>query len=190
MSRFEIHSTPLEGVKVLRRQPLTDARGFFERMYCANELQAAGLHTPLAQINRARTGAAGTIRGLHFQHPPSGEVKLVSCLTGQIFDVAVDLRPHSPTFLKWFGMALTADDPTSLVIPVGCAHGYQSLSTNSEILYFVNNPYDPAAEDGLHPLDPVLGIAWPMAATGLSDRDSRRPYIDKSTYVGVPEVGP
>lgn len=189
MSRFEIHDTPLAGVKMLRRKPLTDARGFFERMYCADELRAAGLMIPLAQINRARTDTLGTIRGLHYQHPPNGEAKLVSCLAGKIFDVAIDLRRHSPTFLQWFGLELTAEDPTSLLIPVGCAHGYQTLSAHSEVLYFVNNPYNPAAEDGLHPLDPALGIAWPVPAIGLSDRDSHRAFIDAPTFVGVSECG-
>lgn len=177
MNRFTITDTPLSGLKVIERQCLGDARGFLSRLFCADELAAAGWTKPIAQINQTYTAKAGTIRGMHFQHPPYAEMKLVSCLQGELFDVAVDLRTDSPTFLKWSGVLLSADNHCALLIPEGFAHGFQTLTDDVELLYCHSVPYTPAAEAGLHPHDPALAITWPLPVAELSARDSRHPLV-------------
>ncbi len=177
MNRFTITDTPLSGLKVIERQCLGDNRGFLSRLFCAEELAAAGWDRPIAQLNHTFTAKAGTIRGMHFQQPPYAEMKLVSCLKGEVFDVAVDLRADSPTFLKWYGAKLSAENRCALLIPEGFAHGFQTLTDNAELLYCHSAPYTPSAEAGLSPLDPALAISWPLAVTELSTRDSRHPLI-------------
>ena len=118
-ARFRFEPTPLAGVWLVQRQPIADARGFFARLYCAEEFAAIGLAEPPVQINHSYSRHAGTVRGLHFQHPPHPETKIVSCPAGRIFDVAVDLRRGSPTFLQWFGAELSAENQRSLVVPPG-----------------------------------------------------------------------
>lgn len=183
--RFDFLVTPIAGVWQVRRKPIMDARGFFARAYCADEFQAIGLMQPIVQINHSYSRAAGTVRGLHFQHPPHHETKIVSCPVGRIYDVAVDLRQGSPTYLQAFGAELSAENRMSLVIPPGCAHGFQALCDDAETQYYVTSPYHGAAEDGLNPLDPILAIRWPLAVTELSDRDAQRTLIDPVTYAGI-----
>lgn len=183
--RFEFHPTPLAGVWRVARKPIRDARGFFARLYCAEEFRAIGLDLPIAQINHSHSRQAGTVRGLHFQHPPHHETKIVSCPVGAIFDVAVDLRRGSPTFLQWYGAELSAANQQSLVIPPGFAHGFQTLSTDAETIYFVTAPYSGAAEDGVHPFDPAVGIVWPVPPTEVSERDAKRAMLDRGSYGGV-----
>jgi dTDP-4-dehydrorhamnose 3,5-epimerase len=184
-ARFAFESTPLSGVWLVRRQPIADTRGFFARMYCAEEFAAIGLTAPLAQINHSFSRQAGTVRGLHFQHPPHHETKIVSCPAGRIFDVAVDLRRGSPTFLQWFGAELSAENQCSLVVPPGFAHGFQTLCEDSQTLYAVTAPYSGAAEDGVNPFDPAVGVAWPLAAREVSPRDAQRAAIDRAVYAGI-----
>ncbi|WP_367848648.1 dTDP-4-dehydrorhamnose 3,5-epimerase [Rhodoferax sp. WC2427] len=186
--RFHFQPTPLAGLWLAQRQPIRDARGFFARFYCAQEFAAIGVVQPLAQINHSFSHQPGTLRGLHFQHPPHAETKVVSCLSGRIFDVAVDLRSGSPTFLQWFGVELSAQAQNSLVIPPGFAHGFQTLEPDSEILYLVTTAYSAEFEDGLHPLDPALAIDWPLPVAEISARDAQRPLLDVATYAGVPHV--
>lgn len=178
MSRFTIGATPLEGLKTVARQALGDERGFLARLFCAEGLAAAGWDGPIAQINHTRTAARGTVRGLHAQHHPHFEIKLVSCLRGEVFDVAVDLRPDSPTFLRWHGEILSAANQRALLIPRGFAHGFQALSDDVELLYCHSSPYVPGAEFGLHPQDPRLAIAWQLPVAGLSARDAAHAYVD------------
>ena len=182
--RFRAVSTPLEGLTLLERLPLKDGRGFFERMYCAQELAVLGFNKPIAQINRSLTHHKGVVRGLHFQYPPHSEIKVVSCLKGQVFDVAVDLRRNSPTFLHWHGEFLSESNERSLLIPEGFAHGFQAMSDNCEITYFVSAPYQAAAEGGVNPVDPIIGIIWPLPSSGMSEKDAMRPYLDRS-FVGL-----
>jgi dTDP-4-dehydrorhamnose 3,5-epimerase len=184
MARFHCTPTPIDGVIVVERHRIGDERGFLARLFCAEELAAAGFRLPVAQINHTLTETAGTIRGLHFQHPPAAEDKLVSCIRGAVFDVAIDLRAGSPTFLHWFGAELSADNNRALMIPQGCAHGFQSLADASELLYLHSRPYAPAAEAGLDPFDPKLAIAWPLPVTTMSPRDSGHPRLD-ATFAGV-----
>jgi dTDP-4-dehydrorhamnose 3,5-epimerase len=159
MASLQILPTPLKGLHIVQRKRLDDARGFFSRLFCAEELILAGFGLPVAQANQTLTRRRGAVRGLHFQHPPHADDKFVSCLRGEIFDVAVDLRRRSPTFLKWHGEILSAKNQRSLLIPQGFAHGFQTLSENCELLYLHSRPYAAQAEGALHVSDPSLAIA-------------------------------
>jgi dTDP-4-dehydrorhamnose 3,5-epimerase len=177
MNRFQITKTPLTGLLELQRQKLADSRGFLSRLFCAEELAAFGWNKPIAQINHTATIRKGTIRGMHFQHLPHCEIKLVSCLRGEVWDVAVDLRPGSPTFLHWHGACLSAENGLALLIPVGCAHGFQTLSDDVELLYCHSAAYAAGSEGGLNPRDPKLAIDWPLPVTEISERDQSHPLI-------------
>jgi dTDP-4-dehydrorhamnose 3,5-epimerase len=181
MNRFTVTDTPLSGLKLIERQCLGDSRGFLSRLFCADELVAAGWTKPIAQINQTVTAKCGTIRGMHFQYSPHTEMKLVSCLRGEVFDVAVDFRADSPTFLQWHGVRLSAENGYAFLIPEGFAHGFQTLTDNVELLYCHTMPYTAGAEGGLSPLDPKLAIAWPMEITLISDRDRRHPLLSDGT---------
>lgn len=172
MNRFTITDTPLAGLKVVQRQILGDARGYLARLFCAEELALAGWHGPIAQINHTVTQHAGTVRGMHYQKPPHAEMKLVSCLRGVVWDVAVDLRPDSPTYLQWHAQQLSGDNHCALLIPQGFAHGFQTQGEDVEMLYCHSAPYVPTVDAGLNPLDPRLAIAWPLPVIGLSAKDS------------------
>ena len=184
MSRFTIGSTPLAGLKVVQRQRVADARGSLARLFCGDELRDAGWVEPIAQINHAVTLRAGSVRGLHFQHPPHAETKLVSCLRGEVWDVAVDIRAGSPTFLRWHAVRLSADNGLALLIPRGFAHGFQALTDEVELLYCHSAGYAPGAESGLHPLDPRLAIDWPLPVAELSPRDAAHTAIAED-FAGV-----
>lgn len=173
MSRFVIHTRlPLAGLALIERKALEDARGVFCRMFCAEELACAGWQQPIAQINHTITRQRGTVRGLHYQKSPHAEMKLVSCIRGEVWDVVVDLRRDSPTFLHWHAERLSAGNARSLLIPQGFAHGFQTLSDDVEMLYCHSAAYAPDFEQGLNPTDPRLAIAWPLPITGLSPRDT------------------
>lgn len=176
-SRFAVQSPPIADLKLVRRQRLGDARGFLSRIFCAQELAAAGWPGPVAQINHSFSARRGTIRGMHFQHPPHAEAKLVSCLRGAVWDVAVDLRAGSPTLLRWHAQELSADNGAALLIPAGFAHGFQTLSDDAELLYCHSVPYQASAESGLDAFDPRLAIAWPLPVADRSARDSAHPAI-------------
>jgi len=184
MSRLTWSNTPLEGLKLVQRQRAGDHRGFLDRLFCLDGLKNAGWQKPIAQINHTRTHLRGTVRGLHFQYPPHAEMKLVACLRGAVWDVAVDLRPDSPTFLSWHAEELSADNQRSLLIPEGFAHGFQALSDDVEMLYCHSESYTPDAEGGLHPQDPRLDITWPLPVSELSARDAGHAQIGKD-FEGV-----
>ena len=171
-SRFDLLDTPLSGLRILQRKPIGDSRGYLERLFCAEELQALVPGKHIAQINHTLTANRGTVRGLHFQRPPHAETKFVSCLRGEVFDVAVDLRHNSPTFLRWHAEVLSADNHKTLVIPEGFAHGFQTLTDDCEMLYFHTAAYQPGDESGLNALDSRLAIEWAMPVSGLSQRDA------------------
>ncbi len=175
--RFNVFPTPIQGLTLLERMPSGDQRGWFERMFCVNELNELLGNRTLSQINRSHTAMRGTVRGMHYQNPPHAEMKIVACLKGEVFDVAVDLRPESATRYQWYSALLSADNNKCLVIPEGFAHGYQTLSDNCEMLYFHTAPYHQLAEGGLHPLDPALAIDWPLPVSTISKRDSSHPFI-------------
>ena len=177
MSRFAITDTPLTGLKLLARQQLGDERGFLSRLFCDDELQAAGWSGPVAQVNHTHTRLRGTVRGLHYQLPPHAEVKLVTCLRGAVWDVAVDLRPDSPSFLRWHAELLSADNARTLLIPQGFAHGFQTQTDDVDMLYCHSAAYAGQFEAGLNPQDERLAIAWPLAVQGLSARDAGHPML-------------
>ena len=176
--------TGLSGLYVVETACRSDARGAFARLFCLDELADLIAGRRIEQINQSRTPAVGTVRGLHFQRPPHAEMKLVRCLRGRVWDVAVDLRRASPTFLQWHAEELSPVNRRMMVIPEGFAHGFQVLEPDSELLYLHTAAYHPAAEGGLRHDDPRLGIAWPVPATGLSPRDSGHPLID-ADFEGV-----
>jgi dTDP-4-dehydrorhamnose 3,5-epimerase len=184
MSRFTILDTPIDDLKIIQRQQLGDNRGFLARLFCVEELAAAGWYKPIIQINQTLTRKQGTIRGLHFQRPPYAEMKLISCLRGAIWDVAVDLRAGSPTFLQWHAEELSAINRRALLIPEGFAHGFQTLSDDCELIYLHSKVYEPAAEAGLNMKDSTLSITWPLAITELSVRDAHHPFLDNQ-FKGV-----
>jgi len=183
-ARFERLATPLAGLTVLQRLPLGDARGYFERIFCDVELAAFFPGGHIAQINHTLTRERGSVRGLHYQVPPHAEVKLISCLRGRVFDVAVDVRRGSPTFLCWHAEVLSADNHRSLLVPAGFAHGFQALEADCELLYLHSCAHAPDAERGLHAEDARLGITWPEAPTGLSARDKNHALL-KPDFDGV-----
>jgi dTDP-4-dehydrorhamnose 3,5-epimerase len=176
-ARFERLSTPLAGLTLLQRKPIGDRRGFLERLYCAEELEDIASGRQIVQINRTLTAARGTVRGMHYQHPPHAEMKFVTCLRGEVFDVAVDLRRDSPTFLRWHAEILGADNARTFCIPEGFAHGFQCLADNCELLYFHTARYCSDAEAGLGALDPRLAIEWPLSIADQSPRDLTHPPI-------------
>ena len=184
MSRFTVTDSPLRGLKLVERQRLGDSRGFLSRLFCAEELAGAGWIKPIAQINHTCTAKRGTVRGMHFQRPPCAEMKLVSCIRGEVWDVAVDVRADSPTFLHWHAEQLSADNGRALLIPEGFAHGFQTLTEAVELLYCHSAAYAPNAEIGLHPQDMRLAIAWPLAIREISARDAGHPLIE-SVFEGV-----
>lgn len=175
--RFEVGETTIPGVYRLERVPLADERGWLERMYDTDDLAGVLGARGIVQVNRTLTRATGTVRGMHYQLPPAAEAKIVSCLRGAAFDVAVDLRRDSPTFLKWHAETVSDENHRSLFIPEGFAHGFQALSDDCELLYLHTAAYDPAAERGLHPQDPRLSIAWPLPVEHLSERDASQPLL-------------
>lgn len=178
MIRFTITDRPLAGLKLIERQRLGDSRGFLSRLYCADELMAAGWQKSIAQINHTHTSICGTVRGLHFQQPPHAEMKLVSCIRGKVWDVAVDLRAGSSTFLHWHAEELSVENNRSLLIPEGFAHGFQTLTDDVELLYCHSAAYHAEAEAGLNPSDPELAINWPLEIAELSNRDAQHPLVN------------
>ncbi len=162
-------------------EPIRDERGFFARAWCSDTLAQHGLHSSYVQANISSSVRAGTIRGLHYQIEPYAEAKLVRCTRGAIYDVAVDVRPGSPTFGRGVGAEITADNRTSLYVPEGFAHGYQALAEGSEVHYMVSRPYMAGAERGLRYDDPALGISWPLEPTAVSAKDRTWPLLSSRT---------
>ena len=184
LNRFTHTDLPLSGLKLIERKRLGDARGFLSRLFCSQELRAAGWNRPIVQINHSYTATRGTVRGMHFQRPPYAEMKLVSCLRGELWDVAVDIRASSNTFLHWHAERLSAENGRALLIPEGFAHGFQSLTDDVELLYCHSAAYAPTAEAGLNVKDPMLAIAWPLQISELSPRDARFPMLNEK-FAGV-----
>lgn len=177
-------ATPIAGAALLERARRGDNRGFFERIYCATTLAAFGWQGALAQVNHSVSRQTGLVRGMHYQLPPHAEYKLVSCLRGAVYDVVLDLRRGSPTFLHWHGVQLSAENGRALLIPPGCAHGFQTLNEEVEMLYCHSAPYVPASEAGVAWDDARVQIAWPLAVTGMSDKDRQWPRLDAG-FTGV-----
>jgi dTDP-4-dehydrorhamnose 3,5-epimerase len=172
-----VENTGIKDVNVVLSEPFKDNRGFLNRIFCQKELENIRPNIIIAQVNHTMTKVKGTIRGMHFQYPPHAEMKIVYCVRGSIFDVAVDLRKDSPTFLQWHGEILSAENMKALVVPEGCAHGFQSLEDNIEMVYFVTSFYCKDAEDGVRHDDPKIGIKWPCPVVKVSERDMLHSFI-------------
>ena len=182
--RFKLLTTEIAGLYVAERQPVADERGMLERIFCEEELQDFFQDKSIVQINRTLTARQGSVRGLHFQYPPYVEAKSVRCLHGEIYDVAVDLRRDSPTFLEHHAEILSGDNHRSMLIPAGFAHGFQALSDDAELLYLHTAAWHRDAEGGLNANDTRLGIPWPLPVSGLSERDAAHPLLDED-FTGV-----
>lgn len=182
--KFRVTDLPIKGLKVIEWTPFEDSRGRFEKLFCALSFKELGFPGQVMQINRSMTKKRGTVRGMHFQYPPWAEAKVVFCLRGSIWDVAVDLREGSESFLRWFAVELREDTPRALFIPEGFAHGFQTLTDDVEMLYIHSAPYVPESEGGINPFDPKLAISWPLEVTVVSERDQKFPHIDDK-FTGV-----
>jgi dTDP-4-dehydrorhamnose 3,5-epimerase len=176
------HQTELAGAFVIDIERREDSRGFFARTWCARELAEHGLNVNVVQANMSYNKARGTLRGMHYQVAPYAETKLVRCTRGAIYDVIVDLRPDSPTFKRWIGVELTADNRRALFVPEGFAHGFITLEDDTDVMYQVTAFYTPGAEAGLRYDDPAFGIEWPVPVAVISDKDqSWAPFADRSS---------
>jgi dTDP-4-dehydrorhamnose 3,5-epimerase len=164
--------TAVQDAWVIEVDRITDDRGFFARVWCEDEFTQHGIKADWVQANVGFSVRAGTLRGMHYQRNPYAEAKLVRCTRGAVYDVALDLRPASPSYTRWAGVTLDADEHTMLYIPEGCAHGYQTLADNSEIVYFTSAPYEREAAVGARYDDPAFGIEWPLAIEVISGQDA------------------
>lgn len=183
-NRFTFIQTPLSGVWLVERKIFEDGRGIFSRLFCANEFQEFGIKKPIVQINHSITRKQGTVRGLHFQHPPHAEAKIITCLKGEVFDVAVDLRQGSKTFLSWHGEKLSAQNQKSIIIPEGFAHGFQALTDYCELIYLHTAFYNPETESGFNVEDKRIHIHWPLPVSDLSERDRSHVFVNNA-YRGM-----
>lgn len=170
--------TPLTGLHIIQHTPTSDARGKFARLFCEQEMATIRSHLHFTQINFSQTSLCGSLRGLHYQRPPTAEAKIVRCLHGRVFDVAVDLRAGSPTFLRWHGVELSDENAMALFIPEGFAHGFQTLTDQAHLLYMHTAPWAPECEAGLRFDDPRLAIHWPLPVGEVSERDRNHMLID------------
>ena len=181
---MKILGTPIADLILVESALQTDERGSFTRLFCQKELGELVDERQIVQINQSSTRTVGAVRGLHYQHQPHAEMKLVRCIKGKVWDVAVDLRAGSPTFLHWHAEELSAENAHMMVIPEGFAHGFQVLEEDSELLYLHTDYYTPSVEGGVRPTDPELSIAWPMVPQDLSDRDLNHPLLT-SEFTGL-----
>lgn len=177
---MNFESTGLKGSYVVDIFPVEDDRGWFVRTFCKDEFNKIGHTKEWLQMNHSFTNTQGTIRGMHFQKPPFSEIKLIRCIAGKIFDVIIDLRRNSQTFLKWFGIELSAENKKMIYIPEGFAHGFQTLTGNCELTYNHSALYMPGYEEGIKYDDKMIDINWPAQITKISERDNNHPLLSKS----------
>jgi dTDP-4-dehydrorhamnose 3,5-epimerase len=182
------HYTPLSGVFLIESERQVDSRGWFSRFYCAEEFRDMGMETNFAQCSTSFNDMRGTLRGLHYQAVPYAEAKLVRCGRGAIFDVVADIRPQSPTFGKWIAAELDSANGSMFYIPEGCAHGFQTLSPNTEVDYQISTPYQAAQSRGIRWNDPGLSIDWPIANPIMSEKDRKLPILANNAN-GGPATG-
>lgn len=174
-----IEETKIKGVYVVTQEPRGDSRGYFARIFAKEELRAKGINFNIVHANRSLTAEKGTIRGLHYQKYPKQEDKLVQCIQGSIFDVALDLRKGSPTYGQWFSEILSAENKKMLLVPKGCAHAFQTLEKDCLVEYFVTQYYAPQHERGIRWNDPAYGIDWPIKEAILSEKDQNWPLVTR-----------
>lgn len=181
---MKLHSELTNGLFLLERKSIADERGFFQRIFCPEELGEFWGNRKIYQVNRSVTKNVGAFRGFHFQKPPFSEMKFIQCTNGSVLDIAIDLRADSKTFLQTFTYELSAENNIAVVIPEGFAHGFQVLMPNSELIYFHSSPYKKEYEDGINYQDPMFEIELPLPVKELSLRDQAFKYIDKN-YKGI-----
>ncbi len=172
--------TPLKGLILIELEPFQDYRGIFIRLLCKNELKKIGFKKNIVQINQSLTIRKGVVRGMHFQYPPKAETKIIRCIRGSVFDVVIDLRNQSKTYLEWYSEILSAENMKSIYIPEGFAHGFQTLEDFSELLYFHTDFYSPENEGGVRYNDPNIDIKWPLEITEISERDKNFKLINEN----------
>jgi len=176
--------TFINGLYVIELDLFRDERGWFARTFCKEEFKKAGFDNEWVQMNHSFTIQKGTLRGMHFQFPPYSEIKMVRCIAGSVFDVAIDLRKNSATFLQWFGIEISAENKKMILIPDGFAHGFQTLQNNCELIYHHTNFYTPDAEAGIKYNDPGIGIKWPLPVNEISKKDDNYAYL-KENFKGI-----
>ena len=177
---MNIHPTPIADLVMAESKSFKDERGAFARLFCEQAFSSVLGGRKIVQINHSCTETLGAVRGMHYQHAPHAEMKLVRCLKGRVWDVAVDLRPKSPSYKRWYAKELSPQNAYMMVIPEGFAHGFQVLEAGSELLYLHTASYKPESEGVVRHDDPALGIVWPLPVTHISLRDSSQAYIDTS----------
>ncbi|UTW61765.1 dTDP-4-dehydrorhamnose 3,5-epimerase [bacterium SCSIO 12741] len=177
---MQFTETQIKGVFEIAPRVLEDDRGGFFRLYCADELKKVGIHRPVVQTNISINNKKGVLRGMHFQNLPSQEDKLVTCIQGAAFDVVVDLRKNSPTFLQWTSIELSAENKTVVCIPAGCAHGFITREDDTRLLYHHTDFYTPSCEGAFRYDDPQVGIEWPFEPIIISERDLSHKFLDKN----------
>jgi dTDP-4-dehydrorhamnose 3,5-epimerase len=175
---FKFIATKIDNLYLIERNHIEDDRGFFSRFFCAEDYKELGFSQSIKQINQSYTRQKGSIRGMHFQNSPYTEKKIITCLKGKVFDVAVDMRTESPTYLHWHGEILSANKDSSFYIPDGFAHGFQTLTDSCQLMYIHSEFYKPDSEGVLNAFDPKIDISWPLDVTEMSDRDRNTPLID------------
>lgn len=176
--------TSLRGVYIVDPEPVADSRGWFARTFCKEEFTAIGHTGEWVQMNHSFTTTKGTIRGMHYQPPPYGEIKMVRCIAGVVYDVVVDIRKESDSFLQWTSVELSADNKKMIYIPQGFAHGFQTLTDKCEMIYHHSSFYSPGAEKGIRYDDPIINIEWPLPLTDISERDLSHAFLNES-FKGV-----
>jgi dTDP-4-dehydrorhamnose 3,5-epimerase len=181
---MKFQATQLNGSYLIKRENYKDNRGFFDRIFCQTKLKNILKTKKIRQINRTLTKKEGTVRGLHFQYPPHAEAKIVSCLRGKVWDVAIDIRKGSPTFLKYHSVILSEENSESFFIPEGFAHGFQTLTNDCEMLYFHTADYNLESEGTINALDNRIKIKWPKIITDRSERDNNHPML-KENFLGI-----
>jgi dTDP-4-dehydrorhamnose 3,5-epimerase len=179
---MKFHPTPLLGAYTIELEKRGDDRGFFARFFCQREFEAAGVPTSVVQINNSLSAKAGTLRGMHYQLPPAAEIKVVRCIRGALYDAIIDLRPDSPTFGKWFGVELTAENRLMIFVPQGFAHGILTLTDDTEAFYLVNAFYGPEQERGVRFDDPHFGVEWPQLPIDISPKDRSWPDFNPTFH--------
>ena len=176
-----IRPTQLAGVKLIDLEPAIDERGFFARTFCTHQFAEHGLETSFVQHSVSRTLRAGSVRGMHFQRAPHQEVKLLRCIAGAIYDVLIDIRPTSPTYMSWEAYDLSAENRRQLYVPAGVAHGFQTLAPDTEVAYLISQFYAPGAAAGIRHDDPALAVRWPLPVADMSAKDRAWPDFASQT---------
>lgn len=176
--------THIAGAFVIHLSPYIDERGAFSRLFCEEELRQAGFNKKIVQINHSYNKEKGTLRGMHFQYPPFAETKIIRCVRGKVFDVLIDIRKKSPTFLQHFTIELSANVYNAICIPEGCAHGFQTLESDCELLYLHTNFYNKPSEGGIRFDDTAINIQWPLDPKNITLKDSNYPLLDFS-FTGI-----